>query len=120
MQRSNIVVLSLITMVLLAVSLNAYDITVNIQTNRQGNATVKFYRQGTNTLDETHGPITIYTSSNNSFDEEFAVYSYRAELEAWNGYAHVKQTRYFSQYTGSITFDIDLSGTIPDNPPDPD
>lgn len=120
MRKSTILIISILSMLFLAGSLMGFTITMNTVTNRNGNAIIRIYEGSSNTVYSAINQFSIVTNSQNTKTKTLPNNQYRAEIEAWNGYAHVKQTRYFNEYTGSITFDVDLSGTIPDDPPIPD
>ena len=117
MRRNTILIISILAMLSLAGSLMAFTIDIYTYTNRTGTATVEITEYYSGNEWDTVGPYTIVTNSNN-YQESADLpsqYYYKATLTAYNGYAYVTQVRYFN--TASITFNVDLSGTIPDDPP---
>lgn len=118
MRKSTILIISIMVMLLIAGNLIGFTQTVHTITTRNGSAIIKIYERDTTSCWYDSGTFGIVTGSNNTkYPHLNTGLSYEAEIEAWNGYAIVKRTIYFTEYTGPITFDIDLSGQDPRNPP---
>lgn len=119
MRKNTILIISILAMLLLAGSLMGFTITIHTITNRTGNASVEISNYYTGYVYDTVGPYNIVPNSNNTQESSqlSSQYYYKATLTAYNGYAYVTQVRYFNVNTESITFNVDLSGTEPDDPP---
>ena len=117
MRRNTIMIMSILVMLLLAGGLMAFTINMHTNTNRSGNAIIRIYEGSSNSVYTSTNQFNITVGSQNTQTKVLPPNQYRAVITAWNGYAYVTQTIYFNEYTGSITFNVDLSGKIPDDPP---
>ena len=121
MRKSTILIISILAMLLLAGSLIAFDQTIHIITTANGTAEIDVdYYAGNHWY--TYGPFTIKVNDNNTVVlEDFQtwdVYVLTTYGESSDGLIHDSDTRTITQFTGPITFYLDLEmPDIPDDPP---
>ena len=125
MRRSTIIIISILAMLLLAGSLMAFSQTFYVNTNRDGVAYIEIRTYPTLVLVAripASGTFDIYSSYNVSQVkhalDEYTVYKATCFAEG-----NTTPTYYdtdsiiFGYTTGAVTFQIDISGRMPDDPP---
>ena len=121
MRRSTIMIISILAMLLLAGSLMAFDQIVHTITTANGTAEIDVDIYGGSPW-YTYGPFGIVINDNNTVTltgfSNWEVYVLTIYGVSTNGLVHDSDTRYITQFTGPITFYLDLDmPDIPDDPP---
>ena len=119
--RRNTILISILAMMLLAGSLMAFDQTIHIITTANGSAEIEVDHYGGSHW-YTYGPFNVIVNDNNTVVlEDFPTWgSYILTIngESTDGLVHDDDTRIITQFTGPITFHLDLEmPKIPDDPP---